>query len=361
MKYFISVIILLLTFSVLQSADCQQETAINSKLPVLKEAFHTERDKGDNVDSLAIWHGPEGQNWLLATAKEGNTIIVYDAADGSYIKRFGDGGSGAGQFKRPNGIAVIDDMVLVVERDNQRVQVFRLPQFDFLGYFGSIGFEDGLILPYGITAECTGENTYEVYITDNYNPNLRGYPSEGELEDRVHHFRFIVNENTIESEQLNIFGEIYNKGALHKVESICADRVHNRLLIADEAYGQRNIKVYDLDGSFTGHIISNRYFDHEPEGIALYGCDDGSGYWIATDQHESSSNKFQVFDRETLEYIGGFKGKITRNTDGICLTQKSFGHFDRGAFYAVHDDGSVTAIEWSDIAGALSLDKICAR
>ncbi len=361
MKYFIPVITVLFIFSVSQSGNCQQKAAEYSSLPVLKERFHTDRDEGDNVDSPAVWHGPDGQNWLLATAKEGNTIIVYDAADGSYIKRFGSGGSGEGQLERPNGIAVIDDLVLVVERDNQRVQVFRLPEVDSLGHFGSEGLEDGLILPYGITIDRTAENTYELYITDNYNPNLRGYPSERELDERIHHFRITVNENAVESEQLNIFGEVYNQGALHKVESIFTDRAHNRLLIADEAYPQRNIKVYDLDGNFTGKIIPDKFFAHEPEGIALYRCDDGSGYWITTDQHKSSNNKFQVFDRETLEYIGGFKGEITRNTDGICLTQKSFGDFDQGAFYAVHDDGSVTAIAWSDIAGALSLDKTCTQ
>lgn len=357
---FLGIIIISILCS--QPATAQEaKGTFGNLLPVISENFHTDRDEGDNVDSPAIWHGPDGQNWLLATAKEGNSIIAYDASDGSFIKRFGDGGSGAGQFERPNGIAVIDDLVLVVERDNQRVQVFRLPEFKSLGYFGSEGLEDGLILPYGIAIDKTAANTYELYITDNYNPNLAGYPAEGELEDRIHHFRFTVTGNSIESEQLNIFGEVYNEGALHKVESLWTDREYNRLLIADESYLQRNIKVYDLDGNFTGKIIPNKYFDSEPEGIALYKCEDGSGYWIMTDQHETPVNKFQVFDRETLEYIGGFRGEITRNTDGIWLTQKSFGDFEHGAFYPVHDDGSVTAISWAEIAESLSLEMSCTQ
>jgi hypothetical protein len=96
------------------SASCQNN---ESDLPALEEQFHTDRDEGDNVDSPAVWHGPDGQHWLLATAKEGDTIIAFDATDGSLIKRFGKSGSGSGQFERPNGIAVIDDLVLVVERD----------------------------------------------------------------------------------------------------------------------------------------------------------------------------------------------------------------------------------------------------
>jgi 3-phytase len=66
-----------------------------------------------------------------------------------------------------------------------------------------------------------------------------------------------------------------------------------------------------------------------------------------------------VFDRKTLEYIGGFGGEITLNTDGIAITQKAFGDFTYGAFYPVHNDGSLTAIAWEDIAGTLGLKYDC--
>lgn len=349
-------VITLVVFVGFQSASCQKKA--DNKLPVLNETFQTDRDEGDNVDSPTVWHGPNGQHWLIATAKEGDAVIVYDATNGSFIKRVGESGSGKKQFDRPNGIAVSDNLLLVVERDNKRVQVLRLPDFTFLGFFGKKGLEDSLISPYGITVDRAAKNIYQVYISDNYNPYLQGYPAESELEDRIHHYRFTVEGDSIQSDQLNIFGEIYTQGALNKVESLWSDRQHNRLLIADEAYPQRNIKVYDLKGNFTGKIIPKKYFDSEPEGIALYKCKDGSGYWIITDQHKNNKNKYQVFDRETLDYIGGFRGEITRNTDGVWLTQKSFGDFSAGVFYPVHDDGSVTAIPWSDIADALSL-KTC--
>ncbi|MCW9708433.1 hypothetical protein [Fodinibius salsisoli] len=322
---------------------------------VLEEAFHTERDEGQNVDSPAVWHGPDGQHWLLATAKEGDTIIAFDATDGSLIKQFGGSGSDAGEFERPNGIAVVDDLLLVVERDNQRIQVLKLPQFQAVGF---LTHED-LRLPYGLTVDRTGEETYELFVTDNYNPALEGYPPEDELDERIHHFRFSLTADTLQSEHLNLFGDISGEGVLRKVESIWSDRTHNRLMIADEAYSERSIKIYDLKGNFTGQTIPKIYFESEPEGIALYSCNDGSGYWIITDQHESEANKFQVFNRETLQHIGTFKGAITRNTDGIWLTQQSLGPFEEGAFYPVHDDGSVTAIGWSKIADALDLSLRC--
>lgn len=350
-------ITLVISFDPLEEKSIQngEVPPIENEAVVLKEAFQTDRDEGDNVDSPAVWHGPDDQHWLLATAKEGNTIIAYDAADGSYIQRFGDGGTGAGQFQRPNGIAVVDDYVLVVERDNQRIQVFKLPEFESIG---SMTHED-LRLPYGLSIDKPTDHTYEMYVTDNFNPALEGYPPEEELDERIHHFRFSIRNDQLNSEHLGTFGDISGEGLLTKVESIYVDRAHNRLMIADEAYSQRSIKIYDLEGKFTGDIIPNTYFDSEPEGIALYTCEDNSGYWIMTDQHETDLNKFQVFDRETLEHLGTFKGALTRNTDGIWLTQHSFGDFEKGAFYPVHDDGSVTAISWADIAESLGLEKDC--
>ena len=79
----------------------------------LTEAFLTERDELDNVDSPAIWHGPDAQHWLLATAKETDRILAYDAATGRFIQGIGASGTGAGTFERPNGIGVIDDQMLV--------------------------------------------------------------------------------------------------------------------------------------------------------------------------------------------------------------------------------------------------------
>lgn len=323
----------------------------------LTELFHTDRDEGDNVDSPAVWHGPTGEHWLLATAKEGNSILAFDATDGSFILRFGDGGSGEGQFERPNGISVIDDLMLVVERDNQRIQVFTLPEFESIGM---LTHED-LRLPYGLTVSRNDDGSYEMYVTDNFNPALEGYPPEEELDERIHHFRFRVTGGEVSSEHINVFGDISGAGLLTKVESLYLDPHHNRLLIADEAFSQRNIKVYSQQGEFTGEVIPNIYFDSEPEGIALYGCEDGSGYWIITDQHPNPQNKFELFDRETLAHVGTVKGDITRNTDGIWLTQRAFGPFAKGAFYPVHDDGSVTAIGWQEIADGLDLALDCTQ
>ena len=331
-----------------------QSKSIVPEVALIKESFTTLRDESDNVDSPALWHGREGQNWLLATAKEGNAIIVYDAASGEKIARFGTIGTGLGELSRPNGIAVIDDYAVVIERDNHRVQVFILPEFRPLGVFG----ETVLRLPYGITIDRF-EGKYHLYVTDNYKTPEEETPPADSLGRRIHHFVFTVENDQVAAEHVRAFGDTSGEGVLYKVESILLDRVYNRLLIADEHEDQCNIKIYDTEGRFAGQIIPHNYFFYEPEGIVLWECEaDSSGYYLIVDQGKIN-NTFQVFDRKTLEYIGGFSGEITRNTDGTAITQKAFGDFRYGAFYPVHNDGSITAISWKDIAGTLGLRYDC--
>jgi 3-phytase len=335
-------------------AQIRQSTSVLPEVAVLKEAFTTLRDESDNVDSPALWHGENGQNWLLATAKEGNVVIVYDAATGEKITQFGQLGNSQGELNRPNGIAVIDNYAVIVERDNHRIQIISLPDFISLGTFG----ESFLRLPYGLTIDQF-EGKYHLYVTDNYETPEEETPPADSLGQRVHHFVFTVEKNQVAAEHIKAFGETSGDGILHKVESLLLDRVHNRLLIADEHEEHCNVKIYDLEGNFTGQIIPHNYFFYEPEGIVVWECEaDSSGYYIMVDQGKIN-NTFQVFDRKTLEYLGGFGGEITRNTDGIAITQRAFGNFYYGAFYPVHNDGSLTAISWEDIADTLQLRNDC--
>ncbi len=341
-----------------RGADVKHSDAGTVEIPdpvVVKETFITLHDSVANVDSPAIWHGPGGQNWILVTAKEDNTIIVYDALTGDEIKRFGGFGTGIGELSRPNGIAVIDNIALVAERDNHRIQLFDLPECMYAGHFG----DEILIRPYGITVDKIGGG-YSVYITDNYETDEGEIPPIEQLDSRVHHFRVTYNpDGSAEAEHIKAFGDTSGERVLIKVESLLIDTSYDRLLVADEHEDERNIKIYSLDGKFSGHVIDNRYFNYEPEGIALFGCEsDRSGYYIITDQ-DRTSNTFQIFDRETMNHIGSFSGDITRNTDGVALTQNPLGGFLYGAFYAIHDDVALSAFSWDEIAEALSLMRLC--
>ena len=321
----------------------------------LQEVWQTERDTLDNIDSPAVWHGPDGQHWLLSTAKTTDVLVVNDAATGKELRRVGGPGTAPGRMERPNGVFVIDDLAMVVERDNRRVQVFRLPDFASVGVFGS----ELLKKPYGIAAyPAAAAGSYMVYVTDNYEMADEAVPPDSMLGERVRQFRVAVGAGKLEVEPVAAFGETSGPGVLRVVESIAADVPNNRLLIAEELETGSHIKVYTLDGRFTGQIIDSGLFPHQAEGIILYACGDTAGYWLATDQG-MTVNTFHVFDRQTLAHLGSFQGETTLNTDGIALTQRGFGSFPSGAFYAVHNDGNVAAFSWDAIADALKLRKDC--
>ena len=328
--------------------------AAPDSVAALPESWMTTRDTLDNIDSPAIWHGPNGEHWVLSTAKATDVLVVNDAATGSFVRRLGGSGTGRGQMQRPNGIAIAGDLAFVVERDNHRVQVFRLPQFESLGTFG----EKDLRLPYGIAMYAEARGRFMVYVTDNYEMPDESVPPDSLLGQRVRQYRVTVGGTGLRVEPIRAFGDTSGPGVLKVVESIAVDLPNQRLLIAEELETGSHIKVYTPDGKFSGQLIGQGLFPHQAEGIILYACGDTAGYWVTTDQ-SLTINTFHVFDRSTLRLVGSFRGDSTLNTDGIALTQRGFGNFPSGAFYAVHNDGNVAAFSWAAIADALGLRKDC--
>lgn len=311
----------------------------------VKEYFITERRASLNVDSVAVWHGQAGQHWLIATAKSGHILSVYDAATGEFIKNIGKPGMQQGELQRPNGIAIVDDLIFVTERDNKRMQVFSLPECI------SLGVTEGIMQrPYGIAVMPGEAQDYRAYVTDNFNAAGKVAPK------CVHVYRVERQGAEIVITFVQTFGDQEGPGALLKVESIAIDREHGRLIIADEDASQKNLKIYTLFGTFVGQTIGNGLFQYEPEGIAIYETGPKTGYVIATDQ-DRIGNQFYLFDRESLAHVGTFKGDIVRNTDGVAVTNEPFGSFKSGAFYAVHDDGNICAYDWHTLAQTCGLQE----
>ncbi|PPE72612.1 phytase [Solimonas fluminis] len=319
------------------------------------ERFLTVRDPADNVDSVAVWHAPGGEHWLLATAKHTDHLLVYEAASGKLLRKVGSSGTGPGQFERPNGVFVIDGLALVVERDNRRVQVLGLPDFKALLVFGAEG-ESALRKPYGLWAQRLEEGDYRVFVTDNYETADDQVPPAAELGQRVKQYRLRRGAEGLTAVLEKSFGATSGPGVLNIVESVWGDPAHGRLLLADEEqYRQRNLKVYGFDGRYAGRRLGAGIFHFQPEGIALYACEDGSGWWFTTDQGKQE-NFFHLFDRRSLEYLGSFGSPRVLNTDGVWLTRTPMPGFPHGAFYAVHDDGNVAAFDLGEV-----LDKVGAK
>lgn len=325
----------------------------------LREAFVTPATPLDNVDSPALWMSPDGKPLLLATAKATGRLMAYDGDSGAALGVRGKAGKGAGEFDRPNGIFVIDDLVFVVERDNRRVQVLRLPEFQPLGSFGPHELQQ----PYGIWLRRLGPQRFDVFISDAYmaGKDAKGddvVPPLAQLDKRVRRYSVSVGTR-LEARFDSSIGDTGEAGAIRIPESIWGDSAHDRLLIAEEdtATGTA-VREYDLDGRFRGRSIGLGLFRAQAEGLTLWQCSDGSGYWIATDQFKDRS-LFHVYDRNSLEHLGAFAGATVANTDGIWLHQAGTKRFPDGVFYAVHDDQAVGAFDWRDIAKALKLRVNC--
>ncbi|KRD31416.1 phytase [Lysobacter sp. Root916] len=327
---------------------------------VIREAFLTARTPEENVDSPASWIAPDGRVLLLATSKKTSRLMIYDGDTGTELRRYGSAGAKPGQFLRPNGIAVHGDRVYVVERDNHRVQVLQLPGLESLGSFGS----DELKQPYGLWVRDNGAGQVEVLVSDAY---MAGEDANGdeippplaELNARYKRYQVGTGAGAFEARYLGAFGDTTEAGAIRVPESLWGDVAHDRLLIAEEDLKTGTaVREYDLAGRYRGRTLGLGLFKAQAEGIALWTCSDGSGYWLTTDQFKDRS-LFHVFDRKTLAHLGAFSGETVGNTDGVWLQQRATKRFPQGVFYAVHDDMGVGAFDWRDIAKALSLRESC--
>lgn len=323
-------------------------------LPRVDEAWISVSTPADNIDSVATWRTDEGKLLVIATAKEGNTLRVYDGEDGRFLRAIGESGHGIGQLSRPNGVFVVDGLGFIVERDNHRVQVFDLQRNTSLGVFGV----DDLRYPYGLWLQRTQLGRYDVFVTDSYETPGEQVRPDAELDKRVKRFEVGVTDGQLTARLISAFGESAGEGRLRTVESIWGDPAHGRLLIADENAGRLDIKIYDFDGRFTGTLMGAGIFRNEPEGIALVDCGDREGYWIVSDQH-TPHQIVRIFDRASLQEVASFAPTTTHTVDGIWFEPDAAPRFPRGALFTQHDDAAVSAFDWSAIATLLDLRDDC--
>lgn len=329
------------------------------------ETWKSALTRADELDSLASWTTEDGEVWLIASAKSTHRLVIYDGQTGKQLRTVGSKGSALGQFNRPNGVAVFGDRLFVVERDNRRVQVLALPGFDPVGSFGA----DVLRSPYGIWLNETEPGELEVYVTDSfmYGSRFDVVPPYAELDQRVRRFRIQADQHgALRAHYSGSFGSTDPSTALRMVESIAGDAANDRLMIADESRSDdtrhrgSTVREYTLAGVATGRSIPEGSFAAEAEGVALWSCPDGGGYWIAVDQL-APLTVFHLFDRQTLESRGSFQGKATAFTDGVVLDASASGRFPGGALYAIDNDVAVTAFDLRDVVTKLGLSLDCVQ
>ncbi len=334
--------------------------AVAPRVVTVDEAYVSAEISAEELDSLVAWTAEDGRVWLIATGKSSHRLVIFDAETGRQLRTFGGEGSAPGQFNRPNGIAVFGDHLFVVERVNHRVQVLTLPDLIPLGSFG----DQQLRSPYGIWLAETEPGELEAYVTDSfmYGDKFDMVPPLDELDQRVRRYRVHFDQDgRLLSSYGGAFGDTSQAAALRMVESIAGDPANDRLLIADEDRRHvSTLREYSFSGRYTGRSLPQDSFKAEAEGVALWSCPDGSGYWIAVDQL-SPRTIFHLFDRLTLAPRGSFRGELTAHTDGVALHAAASKRFPGGALFAVHDDKAVTAFDLRDVVRKLGLAQGCVR
>lgn len=300
-----------------------------------------------NTDSLAACRLPDGVVHLFATAKDGHRIDIFDAATGAFVKHHGRQGTAPGEFDYPNGIVAVDfgaggpagpanrapRAILVVERDNHRVQAFWCDSLAPAGMFGATE----LRRPYGAAVSYRPDGIY-LYVTDTTVPPDR----------TVHQFKLARVEGQIQAQPVRVFGAATGPGVIQTAESIAVDDRLGRVLLCDEA--RRDVKVYTLDGEFTGRVFAREQIRREPEGIIVVDTRDG-GYVMVTDQQKELST-WHIYDRTSYRHLAAFTGTPRiANTDGICSYPDPLPGLPGGAFFAVNDDADVHAFPLAEILG----------
>lgn len=309
----------------------------------------------DELDSLAAWQDADGHLWLYATAKGSQRVVQFDATDGRRVRAIGGPGTAPGRFGRPNGIAAHGDLLFVVERDNHRVQVLALPELEPVATFG----QDHLRTPYGLWVYEHAPGDLTILVTDSYMADFaRSLPPPREqLAERIKQFRVRVDQDGLHADYIGAFGDT-SDGALSMVESIAGDLAGERLLIADESHDTGPaLREYALDGRYLGRSLPA--FTGDPEGVVLWECEAGAGYWVAAEQVRPT--RFHLYARHDLAEAGQFTGTRTAWTDGVAVFAAPSARFPGGVLFALDDDRSVAAFDLRDIARALQLSPHCAR
>lgn len=316
----------------------------------VQRAWASEGETYANTDSLAAVMLPSGEVRVYATSKDGHRLDMIDGSTGKFLGTWGKPGTAAGELKYPNGIATVvfgshgdpkspaRAALAVVERDNRRVQILCPETGKSLGVFGT----EHLHRPYGV-AFATIQGKPMLYVTD----------TQVEPDRTVHVFELALRGDDVTARHVRHFGEKAGPGAIKEAESVLIDEPQQRVLLCDET--TRNVKVYDLDGKFSGRTFGDGLVVGDPEGLVIVEARDGRCV-ILTDQRKDRS-VWHVFDAEDYKHLGSWTGEPTiANTDGIAVFPHAFEGFPHGSLFAVDNDFEVHAYRLEDVLGAVKLE-----
>lgn len=272
-------------------------------ITTLAPAVTTPADKGAPISGATAWSGA-GRGLIIGAVPSRNALRVFDASSGALLQTVAPEGDEA--FDQPHRLHVIDDLLLVAERESGRIHLLQLPDFALLLTFGD-GDDQPLNRAQSMWAVRMADWGYHLYVTDNYDVSGAAQ-NNSELRRRVKQYALSKGALGWSARSIRAFGEPSGDGQLYQVDALAGDATDRLLLIADiDTRDARRIRVYGVDGRYAGRSAGGGVFRSSISGLTLMTCGEESqeGLWLATDGG-NNGHYLHTFDRDTLDYRMSF-------------------------------------------------------
>jgi len=233
-----------------------------------------------NADGLFAW--PRGLEFdhrrglLLVVDTNNHRVQVFSCDGGSFVSKFGEHGTQPGQFRHPFGIAIDHDhdRILITEYFNHRVQSWSLSDQSLLSCIGEHGSGDlEFQHPQGIAID---KHHHRIIIVDTYNHRLV-FLSSIDLS-----FLFSIGGK-----------QGLQPGEFYSPSSIAIDDDRHRIIVSD-TFTHRVQVLSSIDGSFLFEFGSEGDQPCQfncPQGV----CIDNQGRIIVAD---NCNHRLQAFTHE---------------------------------------------------------------
>ncbi|MFH0852975.1 MAG: 6-bladed beta-propeller [bacterium] len=144
--------------------------------------LHTFGESGTGDGQFQVGSSTNGiaviNDRILITDSMNHRVQIFDL-DGNYVGKFGVQGNGDGQFEYPSGIAIVGERIYVADTGTNQIQVFNLAldhnSASFVFRFGSLGTSDGQFRsPKGVHSFNN-----KLYVADSINDRIQVFDLEG--------------------------------------------------------------------------------------------------------------------------------------------------------------------------------------
>jgi DNA-binding beta-propeller fold protein YncE len=272
-----------------EQADAQQVVPELTAVPsmVLGDGTRGDGDMQVNYPLGAAFIASH-PDWLVTTERLGHRIKISSIRTGALVYKFGEEGTGEGQFKYHVGVAVTSDSSFVIVADylNHRVQVLRLvvgadgisAHLEFGRFLGSgEGSAEGQLgNPFGVALlQSNGGQQETVLVTEEENHRVSQFALDGTF--------------------VGIFAGTGERGSgdgeLNCPRGITVLGSSGEVAVADE--GNHCVQIFDSEGNYKRQFGTEGKEDGQffgPSGITS----DAHGNLLVVD----STNRLQVFDPE---------------------------------------------------------------